>query len=588
MTQDIPINILIVDDHPANRLAMREILTNLDLNIIEAESGRQALKSVLENDFALILMDVVMPGMDGFETTRIIRSRQKSQHTPVVFITASDPMELTSKMAYLSGGIDFITHPIIPEILRAKVSAFVELFRHQQTIITQHHSILEAHQTLEKQRSEIKRLYHDSITDLPNRNSLEEALGKTIEKAGEKHFTFLLIGLNSFQSVNDTLGFHYGDLFLGEVAKALKKSCNQAYTLFYIGGSKFGILLDIGSAEKEAEVEAGYIAAFLEKPLSIRDIDIVAAATFGCAVYPAHGKSAGMLLRRADVAMQYALKKGFVLEFYSPSMDQDSEKHLALTGELKTALDNDQFFLVYQPKVGLQTGKILGVEALIRWNHHGREIIPPCDFIPIAEQTGLITALTTTVIRKTLQQIRTWSEKGLPSSASVNLSARDLMDPTLAGRIQAYVDETQVSPFSLTLEITEGMIVSDPVRARKNIAKLTDCGVRFSIDDFGTGYSSLSYLKELNVNEVKVDRSFVSDMLTNSNSASIVCAIIDLAHHMTLAVVAEGVETKETLDLLRGLSCDEVQGYYISRPLPEEEIARWLEKPSFSIPGLET
>jgi len=316
----------------------------------------------------------------------------------------------------------------------------------------------------------------------------------------------------------------------------------------------------------------------VEQPLVLEGRSFEAGASVGIALYPEHGDDAVTLLRRADVAMYAAKRTGSGLAVYKPELDQNSPDRLALMSELRTAIEADQLALHYQPKMDLRTGRVSGVEALVRWNHPERGMVPPSEFIPIAEETGLIRSLSLWVLDTALQQCRAWEQAGYALSVAVNLSMRNLHDDDLPDLVAERLADSGVVPDALVIEITESTLMADPERALDVIRRLNHLGVRIAIDDFGTGFSSLSYLNRLPVSELKIDQSFVRQMTRATNEATIVRSTIGLAHELGLVVVAEGIEDQRTWDLLGQLGCDLGQGYYISRPQPAGDLTRWLAK----------
>jgi predicted signal transduction protein with EAL and GGDEF domain len=335
------------------------------------------------------------------------------------------------------------------------------------------------------------------------------------------------------------------------------------------------VLLPSDDADGARRV-ARNIQKALETPMSLDGHVVDCRVSIGIASFPQHGDSATTLLRRADVAMYTAKRLNNGLSVYDDQDDQDSRARLSLMGELRQAVETRQLVLHYQPKLHLVDARELHVEALVRWQHPTRGLVAPSEFIPFAEQTGFIRQITQEVMARAVAQCVQWRREGLRVNVSINISARDLLDPELADRFAGLLADHGCQPSSIALEITESAILDDPGHALRNLERLHALGCRISIDDYGTGYSSLAYLKRLPVNELKIDRSFVMGMVTDASDAVIVRSTIDLAHNMGLSVVAEGVEDEATLRKLRELGCDMVQGYHLSRPLPPEEVARWL------------
>ena len=419
---------------------------------------------------------------------------------------------------------------------------------------------------------------HDSLTGLPNRNAFYEAVDEAIAQAmaGGPRAAAMIIDLDRFKEVNDTLGHHSGDILLRHAADRLRDALRPSDLLARLGGDEFAVLLPTVSSVEQATQVAERIRGALEQPFQIQDISLHVGASVGIAIAPDHGQNAEDLLQRADVAMYLAKDSNSTHSVYEPSTDPYSASKLSMVGELRRAFTERQLEVHYQPKASLSNGAVDGVEALVRWNHPTRGLIPPIDFIPLAEHTGLINRLTVYVLDAALRQCAEWQGIGLDLAVAVNLSARNISDPELPDTVAGLLAEHGVEPSRLVLELTESMLMADPEQAKDVLARLHHMGVGLAIDDFGTGYSSLTYLSELPVTELKIDRSFVKSMATNDGDAFIVRATIDLGRNLGLRVVAEGVETESVWNRLAELGCDIGQGYYLSRPVPATELTRWL------------
>jgi diguanylate cyclase len=340
-------------------------------------------------------------------------------------------------------------------------------------------------------------------------------------------------------------------------------------------GDEFALLLPGIDSVEDAEATAQRVLVTLQESFELASVEINVNASIGIAVHPLHGEDANKLIQRADVAMYVAKESHSGFEVYSTDCDGYSPARLALASELRQAIENEDLLVHYQPKVDIRTRRVVGVEALVRWIHPERGFMSPDEFIPLAEQTGLIQPLTTFVLRSALRQCRRWQEEGLDLDVSVNLSVRSLLDLHLPEGVSALLREFAVDPSRLVLEITESSIMADPIRAADVVDRLSDLGIGLAIDDFGTGYSSLAYLKRLPVSEIKIDKSFVMAMTSEDNDAVIVRSTVDLGRNLGLRVVAEGVETVEMFDELKKLGCDIAQGYLLSRPLPPDELTDW-------------
>jgi len=435
---------------------------------------------------------------------------------------------------------------------------------------------------LEQERAERARLEvmatTDALTGLPNRTLLHDRLAHALRHARRDGtpLALLLLDLDRFKEVNDTLGHHIGDLLLRQVASRMREPLRASDTVARLGGDEFGILLP-ATDEAGAIRVARTLLDILGAPFPVEGHALDIGASIGIALTSAGDDDAPALLRHADVAMYTAKRAHGGYALYDAEADQHSPQRLALMGALRQAVAAGELLLYYQPKVMAGTGRLGGVEALLRWPHAEHGFIPPDYFIPLAEHTGLIVPLTEWVLRTALRQHRAWRDRGLLFGMAVNLSARTLHDTHLPDLVRGLLGQHDIAPAQLTLEITESALMVDPARAREVLTRLTALGVRIAIDDFGTGYSSLGYLKRLPVHEVKIDKSLVPGLgaMADPKDIAIVRAVVAMARALGLDVVAEGVERAESLDLLRGLGCTSVQGYYFSRPLPASELERW-------------
>ena len=433
---------------------------------------------------------------------------------------------------------------------------------------------------LRRQMEEIeRRALYDELTGLPNRTLFGDRIEQAIAAAGQEaqSAAVMLLDVDGFREVNDALGHETGDRLLQEVAGRLGETVRSSETLARLGGDEFGILLSPGSDE-DATALAARIHGVLETPFALSGFPLEIAVSVGIAAYPEHGESVDTLLQHADVAM-YVAKDGHAgTALYESEQDTSDAARLALAGELRGAIDNEELVVHFQPKAELESGLIVGVEALVRWQHPERGFIPPNEFIPIAERTGLIKPLSQYVVASALRQCGEWRAAGFDLHVAVNLTIPDLLDLELPDRIGELLAETGVRPGQLELEVTETTILADPFRVRQVLNRLNEMGLRLAIDDFGTGYSSLAYLKNLPVHTIKIDRSFVMGMCEDASDATIVRSTIDLGRNLGLGVVAEGIESQEVWDALRADGCSLAQGYFISRPASAEYLQPVLEE----------
>ncbi|MHB1834803.1 MAG: putative bifunctional diguanylate cyclase/phosphodiesterase [Solirubrobacteraceae bacterium] len=422
---------------------------------------------------------------------------------------------------------------------------------------------------------------HDGLTGLPNRTAFHETFTAVIED-DRSQAAILLLDLDRFKEVNDTLGHRYGDLLLVQVAERFRGAVGSNGQIARLGGDEFAVVCPESDATV-AQTLAHRIAGVLRTPFELEDMVVDVQASVGVALFPAHGDTVETLLAKADVAMYRAKESHTDVAVYDERHDHHSPAKLALTAELRTAVDTDEIVLFYQPIIDLRTRQPVAVEALVRWDHPRLGVLPPSAFVRMAEATNLIRPLTERVLRSALEQIAAWQHAGIELSVAVNISPQVLIDPIFTERVRAALRRADVRPDRLKLEVTESALMSDPETARDVLTELQALGCQISIDDFGTGYSSLAYLADLPVCEVKIDRSFVSRMGTESSERIIVSSTIELAHHLRMRAVAEGVEDWSTLPELEALGCDSAQGYAISHPLPADYATRWLR----AFPGLE-
>lgn len=434
------------------------------------------------------------------------------------------------------------------------------------------------------QQDEIKHLaYWDRLTGLPNRESFRDAVQQTIERSpADQPLAVITLDLDRFKHVNDVLGYAWGDRLLQAVAQQLvplrderiAQASGQGAVLARLGGNEFAFLLVADAPEALAFAQT--IERYLAQPLTIDEQTVDMSAGIGIACWPADAQDVDTLLSRSEIAMYVAKRKLAGPVRYEPTFDSASTETLSLLTELRRAVDQGELRLFLQPKVRIADGQTIAAEALVRWEHPQRGMVSPAQFIPFAEQTGFIRQLTLWMFDAAAQSLTQPELAAL--TVSVNLSTRDLLDGELHTRLRQILEKYDVRPSSFCLEITESAIMDDPQRAEAMLNHLSEQGFKLSIDDFGTGYSSLAYLKRLPVDELKIDKSFVMGMATDSDDTIIVRSTVELAHNLGLSVVAEGVETAAILEQLRALGCDEAQGYYLSRPIPVPAFLEWLRK----------
>ena len=578
------LRVLILEDRPAGAERLVEALreAGYDPRWRRIDSAVE-LHRHLDCSTNVILTRPSLRRMDPLVTLRDLRAQ--GVEVPVVVIGERADKALVSQLlthgadAYLpldrlellGHTIDraIVAHRLRQEQRRSEV-ALMDLGTRYEALLAQR---VEAQQALEHQS------LYDPLSDLPNRVLLRDRMQQTLltcQRDG-RPFGLLLIDLDRFKDVNSALGHRLGDLLLRQVGQRLRGALRASDTVARLSADEFAALLP-GADLSGATLAAVKLLDAIQQPMLLEGHNVELSAGIGIALFPEHGEDADSLLRHADVAMETAKRDGDGYMLYSAAQDrEDIPGRLTLVGELRRAIEQRELVLYYQPKIDVRRGRISGVEALVRWRHPERGLVPPDQFIPLAEQTGLIKSLSRWVLDEALRQCHIWDEAGLTLAVNVNLSMWNLHDPRLPEIVAELLAAWQVPAERLWLEITESAVMANPARAMQVLERLRALGVRIAIDDFGTGYSSLGHLKRLPVDELKVDKSFVMDMAADSSDAAIVRSTIDLAHNLGLEVVAEGVEDRTTMDLLTSLHCDGAQGYYLSRPLPAEDLTRWLD-----------
>jgi diguanylate cyclase (GGDEF)-like protein/PAS domain S-box-containing protein len=707
--------VLIVNDREGQRIATRTMLARLGLVIVEADSGRAALRAVLRQPFALILMDVRMPILDGYETAKLIRQREQTSRIPIMFVTAHQRQDADILTAYASGAVDFIFTPVVADVLRAKVSVFVDLFRQSQELHSQSEELqrsLESITTLnaalrdseastqavldnvadgilttgetgviesfnrsaqvlfgyreeevigrpltyviapehraefcdlvtiargpltetgaqdpttetlgsrqdgstfpmEVEHGELtlggrrhtlafvrdisaRKAYteglehqalHDGLTGLANRTLFSEHLLHTLAAArrASEPRAVLVMDLNGFKRVNDMFGHDQGDALLKQVGDRLIAALRETDTIARLGGDEFAILPGDATDLAAASALAWKIEQTCKAGFVLNDEIVHVSASIGIALYPEHGATTDELLRRADAAMYVAKRSGSGQAVFDSAHEKQTARQLALLVDLRECIARDELILHYQPKINLGTREISGVEALVRWRHPVQGLLMPGSFMPEVERTELIAPVTRWVLSEALHQQQTWRDEGIDLTMAVNISARSLHPSSrLPETVAELTEACGTAPDRLILELTEGALIE--AAAPEILTRLHDMGERLAIDDFGTGYSSLAYLQRLPVDEIKIDRSFVTSLATTSDDEVIVRSTIDLAHNLSLTVVAEGVEDENVLAMLAEQECDSAQGFFFGRPCAAEDLTSWFTESPYGAP----
>jgi len=471
---------------------------------------------------------------------------------------------------------DYLQAP--PQGTKGEIGLLVQEFGHMQREIT------------EREASILHLAYHDALTDLPNRNDFQRRVQQAVEKARDSRgrVAVFVMDLDNFSDINVTLGHLSGDFLLRKIAERLVRDCHELDHVARLGGDEFGVIIaDFNSVHEVIQWALHYRQIFNE-PFEVENISLSVNATLGVAIYPEHAENAGTLMQRAEVAMYVGKRDKLPYAIYNSSQDHHSVLRLSLMSELRPAIEFNELTLYYQPKLNLAQNSITAVECLVRWIHPIHGFINPDDFIPLAEQTGNIRLLTRWVIKTALAQSQQWREQlQLDLKISINISAVDLLDPQFLSYVEAQLQEYRVPPAAVILEVTESAIMEDPDKAIGILCELNNLGLGLSIDDFGTGYSSMAQLKRLPVQELKIDKSFVLDLVGSNDDIIIVRSTIELAHNMQLKVVAEGVETAACLQLLSEMGCDIAQGYPLSKPLAAPAFELWLTGCGYCVAKLE-
>ena len=560
-----------------------------------AYQGQEALEKVRQaaeagKPYALLFVDVRMPpGWDGIET--ISRIWKEFPYTEVVICTAYSDYswdEIADKLGN-SDKLLFMTKPFSSIVVKQMALSLVKKWNlgeqarnyvaNLEAEVNDRTSQLKTLlDEVEKKNQQLKHLaLHDSLTDLPNRTLFSDRLVHRIAISEREHtpFAVFMMDLNKFKEINDGLGHEIGDKVLTEVATRVSKLIRESDTVARLGGDEFAVLLHESDLESCVLVAKKILSAFQE-PLVSDGKSIPIGLSIGIAVYPEHGEDELTLLRHADIAMYESKSSGEGFTIIDIKENEIRNIRAQLAKELETAVTNGELSVHYQPIWNISKQKTDKVECLCRWNHSTRGMIPPSEFIPIAEQKELIKAITLFVMETAVKQLKEWHQQGIMVSVSINLSARNFLDPELKDYLHNILKDHEVDGKWVTLEITESMTINNPEKAISIMKSYAKQGIQLSIDDYGTGYASLGYIKKLPVNEIKIDGSFVHNLHADDENKVIVKSTIELAHALNMNIVAEGVEDKENLDELAKMGCDDIQGYYICKPQDSEQLTQWL------------
>ncbi|WUR16172.1 EAL domain-containing protein [[Empedobacter] haloabium] len=553
-------SVLVVDDDRSTRTTLRHTLQRDGFRVEEAADGAEALAMLPRCQPDVILMDAVMPVMDGFTACARLQELPGGRAIPVLMITALQDNSSVER-AFAAGASDYIPKPIHYAVLSQRVRRIIEANRAEKRI--RHLA------------------YNDLLTGLPNRTLFFDLLGQGIAHAGahETRLAVLFMDLDRFKYVNDNLGHDVGDRLLVAVAQRVRQAVRNVDTVARLGGDEFTVVLGDLDGPAAAASVAHNICRALEAPFQIDGHDIFVTSSVGIAMYPHDGLDVATLVKHADSAMYHAKRTNAGFKFYEAAMELSISHHVRLESDLRRALELGQLEVYYQPQMTVDGARIVAMEALLRWHHPERGMVPPGEFIALAEETGLINPLGDWVLRTACARLRRWLDQGLPPlRVAVNLSVRQLLQAGFAATVRDVLAETGLPPHLLELEITESTLMEHAQDTLAALHMLRELGVRLSIDDFGTGYSSLSYLKRFPVDIIKIDRSFVRDVPQDADDVAIVTAIIALAHSLRLEVVAEGVETEAQRAFLQALGCDLLQGYLLSAPVPAAQFEALVQR----------
>ena len=571
-------SVLIIDDDEQIRSLLVTVLGG-NYRCRTAGSAEEALTALADTAFDLVISDIDMGGMSGLELVPHVHSM--SPDTVVLMISGDQDIE-TAIEAMRAGAFDYITKPLDLRHVEAAVERALD---HCRLLREKRRYKEQLERLLTQRTAEVDRLaYYDTVTDLPNRTLFEDRLTQavSIARSADQTLGVLFISVDQFKKVNDTLGHGPGDGLLREFAERLKSCIKETDTVARFGNDEFAVLQTHIEGTKDVVETIGSLSQVLKFSFDLNGQELFATASVGVSLFPLDGQDSQTLLKNAGAALYKAKTSGGAnYQFYTADMHAMASRRLALETNLRRAIHNEEFLIHYQPRVSVDSLEITGVEALVRWQHPQLGLISPGEFIPLAEDTGLIVPIGEWVLRNACLQNRRWQDQGFaPIHMAVNISARQFHEQDVIETVIRTLDETGLAPEYLELELTESSIMKNADLAADVLIRLKRMGINISIDDFGTGYSSLASLKRLPIDALKIDQSFVRDATTDPDDAALVMAIITLAHNLRLKVIAEGVETEEQLRFLHLLRCDEIQGFLFSKPLPVEALVSLFESHS--------
>ena len=550
--QERPV-IVLADDDPSIRLMVRHVLESEDYDIVEAADGLEAIQAVEKHHPALILLDAVMPGLDGFSTCQQIKDRGHKD-IPVMMITGLDD-DASVERAYDVGAIDFITKPIKWAVLKHRVRSVVA-------------------KVIAERKVELL-AYRDSLTNLPNRLLFADRLEQSLTRAERlrEEVALLLIDIDDFKLVNDSFGHEAGDKLIQSIANLLSKSLRRADTVARLGGDEFAIIVDNIDGYDDVVSIANNLTTVLEHNVRLDDQETFTSASVGIAIFPGDGADASTLMKNADTAMFRAKENGRgSFQFYKPEMSVNAMERLDLENSIRKAMDNDEMVIHYMPTVDLHKNDVAGVEALLRWQHPEKGIISPKDFIQVAEECGLMAPIGQWMVETVCKQLRVWKDAGMENqNVSINLAPQQFTESDIVDHFSRMMTEHGIEGSEITIEVTEKTLLKNEGEIETALNKLHKMGMTIALDDFGTGFASLSYLRDFPIDVVKIDSAFIAGIPDSEEDTAVVNAIAGVARGLKLSLLAEGVENERQLSLLKGLGCQFGQGYYWSKALPADQ-----------------
>jgi diguanylate cyclase (GGDEF)-like protein len=591
--------VLIIDDEPHIRNILAETLKeNYDCQM--AASAEEGLEILQSKPFSMVISDINMKGITGLEMVPEILA--VAPDTVVIIMSGAQTME-NAVGALRAGAFDYLMKPFDLRLVQAAVRRGVEHYelcvskrqyemRLEQEVQERTAALLATTIQLETEIAERNRAekrlnylaYHDLLTELPNRVLFQDRLGQalTAAKRENQRMAVFLLSIDRFKTTSEALGSESADKLICDVAERLASSMREGDTLAYWGSDEFAFLFNQLEKNEDAINISKRLQATLQPGFKLAGDEIYLTASIGIVLHPLNGRDEATLMKNAAAALAQAKQRGGNnYQFYTAEMNSKALRRFSLESSLRRALEREQFVLHFQPKVDINTWQIAGAEALIRWNHPEKGLISPAEFIPLAEETGLIAPIGEWVLHRLCIELKESTDSAPNLILSSNISARQFQDPNFFLTVMSMLDTVGVEPRNLELELTESCIMTTLESGIRTLTALRDAGVRIAIDDFGTGFSSLAYLKQLPIDILKIDRSFVHDASTHPDDAALIMAIITLAHNLRLKVVAEGVETEEQLRFLHLLRCDEIQGYLFSKPLPVDDFKHLFSEGQF-------